>query len=217
MVAIARFNTEDDWERIKYLIRRLLGGKALIMSEYAARMIEAIDELVEITAEHATPDNPLPDATLDRLVELDGRVEALRIRLGIESLSVQKKPEYWLKVWAYHNQWTYKGGITEIGYTKIWLANGHNSEDEFLAEVYLKWIPVDEDWKLRMKSLRAIAKELAVAPQLDGDEEDIMQLLARTGNRMTTSEILDAFNRTNNVKAESTIKLKLAGLTKRNI
>ncbi len=49
------------------------------------------------------------------------------------------------------------------------------------------------DWYDRMKSLKATAEELAIAPELDPEESDIVSLLVETGQRMTTTQILSAF------------------------
>jgi repressor of nif and glnA expression len=68
-----------------------------------------------------------------------------------------------------------------------------------------------------MRSLELLAQELAIVPELEPEEEEIVSLVISVGRRLTTTQILDEFNKRGVVKAESTIKGKLAQLTKRKV
>lgn len=60
---------------------------------------------------------------------------------------------------------------------------------------------------------------LQAVPQmdLDGEEAAIVALLREVGYRLTTSQILSEFSKRNDVKAESTTKLKLSQLVRRKV
>jgi hypothetical protein len=64
---------------------------------------------------------------------------------------------------------------------------------------------------------KTVARDISSALSLDREEQDIVDLLASVGHRMSTNEILGEFNRQGQIKAESTTKGKLAQLTKRKI
>ena len=172
-----------------------VGGRALVVSDYASRMVKAIDELVEISQNHCFLADELREKEIRKITELDGRIEALRIRLGIPSLPL---PE--------------RDGRT-IGFTRFAvIRHKWNSEPEEKLHA-----DNDTDWYDRMASMKAMARELAIAPQLDADEQDIVGLIVEARHRMTTTQILDEFARGNVPKGDSTIKGKLAQLTKRGV
>jgi hypothetical protein len=51
----------------------------------------------------------------------------------------------------------------------------------------------------------------------DREEQEILNLLQSVGHRLTTTQILQEFNRRNNPKADSTTKAKLSSLVKKGL
>ncbi len=201
MIAIPRKPSHED--ALTEFVCRRLGGRALVVSEYASRLVEAVDELTGLVVRHSNQEHPWSPEQLDRVIKLDGRIEALRIRLGIDAIREERvKPFHAL---------TYS--TDTIGYTGIEV---RYSYPEGGGQRQTSATPT-HSWDLRMKSLRAIAQELAIAPELDPEEEEIVKLVMRVGRRLTTTQILDEFSAMGVIKAESTIKGKLAQLTKRKI
>ena len=184
--------------------RRRVGGRALVVSEYATRLVDAITRLVVLVDAHSDPSNPWSPDEYDEVFTLDGRIEAMRMRLGIPPMDIREREP------------TYGGRDATIGATRLGICRCSGSWDG--SEVMITiCTAVDDDWRERMKSLKAIGLELAVAPELDGEEQEIVELLIRVGHRPTTTQILDEFYRAGKVKGESTIKGKLAQLTKRRV
>lgn len=204
MIALSKVDPPDD---LAAEVRRRVGGRELLVSEYATRLVETIDSLVglvEVTRQ--TPGEPRPwtDGELDQALELDGRIEALRIRLGIDAIAIQPYEPKKQRNWSFY----------VVGYSQIKIRQ-EDDEPEF-ADKWIHPIP-DDHWYMRMKSMRAIAQELAIAPELDPEEEAIVGLIVATGRRLTTTQILDEFSKRGAIKAESTVKGKLAQLTKRKV
>lgn len=184
--------------------RRRLGGRALAVSEYAARLSGLVTKLLEMSSKHGfwTSTTPLSSDDYDEMLRLDGSIEALRIRLGITPIPPKEYNE--------------PLGGKYVGFSRILIIYHKTSPDDLLAPTET-YIEMDFDWEDRMKSLKAIADELATAPELDPEESDIVSLIVETNKRMTTNEILSAFEQRGVIKGESTIKGKLAQLTRRRI
>lgn len=188
------------------------------MSEYAARLRDAITDLFSVLESHSDPDHPLSGDDLESIIALDGRIEALRLRLGIEQIPAKRTA---MELSALGDDVCIP---EELGYTKLVICRRSLGADELgrwhgmdTSAPHLIFAALDEDWLLRMRSLRAIADELAVSPVLDPEEEAIVGLIVSVGHRLTTTQILSEFNRRGIIKAESTIKGKLAQLTKREV
>ena len=192
MIAIARI--EPPCGSFAAEARRRVGGRALAVSEYASRFFEALSRFMELSELHHIfgGQKELSHDDLENLVTLDGQIEALRIRLGIPSLPIVESIMF-------------PGRSHAIGFShlKIVCKCEKGPFDD-------RYTCADEDWWHRMKSLKAAARELAVTPELDNEEREIVELLLAVGHRMTTTQILTEFNNRDVVKAESTIKGKLA-------
>jgi hypothetical protein len=198
------------------------------VSEYAARLIDSIDRLVEIVGLHDDVASPMDHKQFQEVIDLDGRVEALRMRLGIEAIPIADERD------AFSKAFMINGVAQTIGFSKMGIVR-FTRDPELIARLdsadwhsfmSLRHAPdeqcgfisaVGESWRRRMASLKAIAKELAVAPDLDPEEEEIVALLMRQGKRLTTSQILSEFSRLGKPKGESTIRGKLAQLTRRKV
>jgi hypothetical protein len=213
--------------RLNAEVRRRVGGRALVVSEYARRLVDAVSRLLHLAELKGTPTRPLSSAELEEIFQLDGRIEALRIRLGIESIPA-KLPDS-CDLGSY-------GARTEtIGFTRLglcrWEGTYYSPTDLFRTDESERFsiaignlcgephacASPDDDWRNRMQSLKVTAQELAVVPDLDQEEEEIVKLIMQFGRRLTTTQILDEFSRMGVIKAESTVKGKLAQLTRRKV
>ncbi len=205
MIAIPERPNANDL--LAVLVRRLLGGRALVMSEYAKRLVDAIAGILPLVNGYGRS-SPWTREQFNEVVELDGRIEALRIRLGIDALPVHE--------WNVPDK-GFDGPFDErnatIGFTRIGICEWSDYR-EFEHAIFPA---ADDDWRYRMNSLKAMAQELAIAPELDPEEEAIVGLIVATGRRLTTTQILDEFSKGGTIKAESTVKLKLSQLTKRKV
>ncbi len=129
------------------------------------------------------------------------------MRLGIDITKPQVDAQF---LW---------GEGAAIGFSRLQIAYGEDGYQAggFCYDKTKIYACAKGDWHIYMKSLRAIAQELSVTPDLDPEEESIVGLIVSTGRRLTTTQILSEFSKRGTIKAESTVKGKLAQLTRRKV
>ena len=86
-------------------------------------------------------------------------------------------------------------------------------------EIGFDLTPIDEHFLLDLVSAaeESSAIQLPRIMELDEEERLIVELLRSVGRRLTTGQILSEFSQRDQIKAESTTKLKLSSLVKKGV
>jgi hypothetical protein len=179
------------------------------MSQTAAELAKAVRELVDFVRDRPAEKVSLDDSQRDELTRLDARVEALRIKSGLPEIVAPPRPK--VQTWGVFDNEFASPGVFGYMQIPVYLAVAGTYDDGALR------LSPSKQWFDRMRSLEMLASECASVPDLDADEQAIVELIIEVGRRLTTAELLDEFSRRGELKAESTTKGKLSNLTKRGI